>query len=58
MIATTSSVLPIIPLKGMVVFPTNVMHIDVGRDQSIGSLKYSLEHDQLIFLTMQKQARD
>ena len=42
----------------MVVFPTNVMHIDVGRDQSIGSLKYSLEHDQLIFLTMQKQASD
>ena len=42
----------------MVVFPTNVMHIDIGRVQSIGSLKYSLENNQMIFVAMQKDAEN
>lgn len=58
MIATQLATVPVIPLKGMVVFPTNIMHIDIGREQSVGSLKYSLENDEMIFLTMQKDLSD
>ena len=39
----------------MTIFPTNVVHIDVGREISINSLKYSMDHDKKIFLVMQKE---
>lgn len=58
LIATEQAIMPVIPLKGMTVFPTNVVHIDVGRAVSIGSLQYSLDHEETIFLVMQKNAED
>lgn len=46
--------MPIIALRGLVVFPKMVLHFDVGRDKSIKALKYAMEHAQQVFLTAQK----
>lgn len=46
--------LPVLPLRGMVVFPKSVIHFDVGRKQSITAINRAMKEDQLIFLTAQK----
>lgn len=46
--------MPIIALRGLVVFPKMVLHFDVGREKSIRALKYAMEHSQQVFLTAQK----
>ena len=46
--------LPVLPLRGMVVFPKAVIHFDVGRKQSIAAINKAMREDQLIFLASQK----
>ena len=46
--------LPVLPLRGMVVFPKAVIHFDVGRQQSVSAIKKAMKSDQLIFLATQK----
>ena len=46
--------LPVLPLRGMVVFPKAVIHFDVGRKQSIAAINKAMREDQLIFLAAQK----
>lgn len=48
--------LPIIPLRGLVVFPDMVLHFDVGRKKSIAALKYAMDANQNVFLVSQKDA--
>lgn len=48
--------IPVIPLRGLVVFPKMTLHFDVGRKKSISALKYAMEKDQMIFLVAQKDA--
>lgn len=50
-------VLPIIPLRGITIFPYMVIHFDVGREKSIGSLEEAMLKDQKIFLATQKEAK-
>jgi len=45
---------PLLPLRGMLVFPTMVLHLDVGREQSVQALEQAMLTDHLIFLTTQK----
>ena len=47
-------VLPLIALRGKVVFPNTTAILDVGRKVSLNALKASKEHDNLIFLATQK----
>ncbi len=47
-------VMPLIPLRGLSVFPHMVLHFDVGREKSIKALEQAMLTDQLIFLTTQK----
>lgn len=42
--------LPVLPLRGMVVFPKAVIHFDVGRKQSIAAVNRAMREEQLIFL--------
>ncbi|WP_427338199.1 endopeptidase La [Caloranaerobacter sp. DY30410] len=49
-------VIPLIPLRGLSVFPYMVMHFDVGRDKSINALEQAMVNNSLIFLTSQKEA--
>ena len=48
--------IPLIPLRGMSVFPYMVIHFDVGREKSINALEESMVGDSLIFLCSQKDA--
>lgn len=48
--------MPIIPLRGLVVFPNMTLHFDVGRKKSISALKHAMNKDQKIFLVAQKDA--
>ncbi len=45
---------PLIPLRGLMVFPHMVLHFDVGRQRSISALEQAMMEDQLVFLVAQK----
>lgn len=45
--------MPLIPLRGLSVFPYMVLHFDVGRKKSIKALETAMAKDQRIFLTTQ-----
>ncbi|WP_374722911.1 endopeptidase La [Peribacillus tepidiphilus] len=47
-------IVPLLPLRGLLVYPTMVLHLDVGRDKSVQALEKSMVEDHLIFLTSQK----
>lgn len=46
--------IPFLPLRGTLVFPHMVLHIDVGRGKSVGAINQAMMGDQRIFLVMQK----
>lgn len=48
--------LPLIPLRGLVVFPDMQLHFDVGRKKSISALKNAMSSNQKVFLVCQKDA--
>src|SRR5699024_1544078 len=45
---------PLLPLRGMLVYATMVLHLDVGREQSIEALEQAMMDDHIIFLATQK----
>ncbi|MFD2046242.1 endopeptidase La [Ornithinibacillus salinisoli] len=47
--------LPLLPLRGLLVFPSMVLHLDVGRDKSVAALEKAMMDDQTIFLAAQKK---
>lgn len=47
--------LPLLPLRGLLVFPSMVLHLDVGRDKSVTALEKAMLGDQVIFLASQKK---
>lgn len=46
--------IPLIPLRGLTIFPYMVLHFDVGRERSINALEEAMVNDQLILLVSQK----
>ncbi len=48
--------LPLLPLRGLTVFPFMTLYFDVGREKSIKALEEAMINDQLIFLVAQKDA--
>lgn len=50
-------IIPLIPLRGITIFPYMVMHFDVGREKSIIALEEVMLNNQEIFLVLQKDAR-
>lgn len=49
--------LPLIPLRGITIFPYMVLHFDVGREKSILALEQAMLENQKIFLSAQKEAK-
>ena len=48
--------LPLLALRGILVYPSMVIHLDVGREKSIASLENAMmNEEQLIFLSSQKE---
>ncbi|MDD6236557.1 MAG: endopeptidase La [Clostridiales bacterium] len=51
-------ILPAMAMRGVVVFPDEPLHFDVGREKSILALKKAVETDRRIFLVTQKEIAD
>lgn len=48
--------IPLIPLRGLTVFPNVVVHFDVGREKSIAAIEQAMLDEQEIFLVGQKNS--
>lgn len=48
--------LPAMAMRGIVVFPDEPIHFDVGREKSIAALKAAVKRDRKIFLVTQRDA--
>lgn len=48
--------LPLLPLRGMMVFPYMMIHLDVGRTRSMAALEQAMVDDREIMLTAQLDA--
>ncbi|MDD1510754.1 endopeptidase La [Priestia megaterium] len=46
--------MPLLPLRGLIVYPTMVLHLDVGRDKSVQALEKAMMDDHLVCLASQK----
>ena len=47
--------IPVLPLRGLIVYPTVVMHLDVGREKSVEALEAVMVDDHKILLVAQKE---
>ena len=50
--------MPVLALRGMVVFPEQTVHFDVGRMKSALALEQAMKNDQVLFLAPQKDIMD
>ena len=47
--------LPVVALRGLVVFPNNVVHFEVGRAKSIAAIEAAMHGNSSVFLVAQKE---
>lgn len=45
--------IPVVPLRGLVVYPNMTLHFDVGRKKSVAALNTAMDTHQMIFLVSQ-----
>ncbi len=55
---TNNIVIPVLALRGLVIFPGMLLQFDVGRKKSILALSKAMEDNQEIFLVAQKDLND
>ncbi|MBC7105418.1 MAG: LON peptidase substrate-binding domain-containing protein, partial [Firmicutes bacterium] len=55
--SASQRVLPLLPLRGLLVFPFMVIHLDVGREKSVRAIEEAMIRDRFIFLATQKDAQ-
>lgn len=48
--------MPVLPLRGMTIFPEMIMHFDVGREKSLKALEEAMKQNELILAVTQKDA--
>ncbi len=48
--------LPILPLRGMLVFPYMMIHLDIGRERSIAALEEAMVLERKVFAVAQRDA--
>ncbi len=49
--------IPLLPLRGILVFPHMVIHLDVGREKSVKAIEEAMLGERTIFLATQKEAQ-
>ncbi|MDD3242574.1 MAG: endopeptidase La [Eubacteriales bacterium] len=49
--------LPMVPLRGLVIFPHMVLNFEVGRERSVTAVDTAVEENTQLFLTTQKELR-
>src|SRR5690554_4125324 len=51
--------IPLLPLRGIVIYPSMVLHLDVGRDKSVKALeKCMLDNNQILLATQKDTSID
>ncbi len=55
---TESRKLPLLPLRGLLVYPAMVLHLDVGRDKSVRALDKAMVDDHMILLASQMDSQE
>ncbi len=48
--------IPVLPLRGVTIFPEMVMHFDVGREKSLKAIQEAMRQDEVILAVSQKDA--
>ena len=48
---------PVLPLRGLVMFPSVILHFDIGRKKSVQAIEHAMKTDQYIFMATQKDIR-
>ena len=49
---------PVLPLRGLVIFPGSVLHFDVARDKSVSAITDAMDNGKYVFITTQKSISD
>lgn len=49
--------IPLLPLRGLLVYPSMVLHLDVGREKSIKALERAMVDDNIILLATQEEVQ-
>ena len=57
-IVDNDTLIPIIPLKDVVIFPNMVVPLFIGRQKSINALEISTQKDNVVILLSQKDPQD
>ena len=55
---TTILSMPLLPLRGLVLYPDMMLHFDLGRDSSIRAAEFAMTTGSPIFLVAQRDVRD
>ena len=50
---TLSHILPLLPLRGLVIFPGTVMNLDIARARSLNAVNVAMRHGKKIFIVSQ-----
>ena len=50
-----TEIMPVVALRGLVIFPGDNIHFEVGRRKSIRSLEEAMRDKRLVFLVAQKE---
>ncbi|REB07149.1 endopeptidase La [Sporosarcina sp. BI001-red] len=50
--------IPLLPLRGILIYPTMTLHIDVGRERSVFAIEHAIANNNLIFLATQLDLND
>jgi ATP-dependent Lon protease len=54
---STREAVPLLPLRGVIVFPCMTVPLEVGRDRSVAAVEEAMIGNRLVMLASQKQAR-
>ncbi|NIK11220.1 endopeptidase La [Alkalibacillus almallahensis] len=48
------TIIPLLPLRGVIIYPSMVQHLDVGREHSVKALEDAMMYDQKLLLVAQR----
>ena len=49
--------LPVLPLRGVVMFPQTILNLDVAREKSARAIEHAMKHNRKIFIVAQKDVQ-